>query len=279
MNQVMKEIVLIIGAMKCGTTSLYYYLSEHPEIAEAREKEPHFFSSDDQFSKGLNWYYSLWGNSEASKLSLEASTTYTMQPKYPDVVERLAAVKDCSFRFIYMMRNPFIRIESHMRHLLASGLQKQPGIIEEHLAFSEYAKQLDPYIKTFGRDRIHLLLLEDLENRPKEELRKICDFLRIDPSFRFQRINLVMNSQQTLNLHPWVRKIYNIPFAKSIGKNIPPSIRQSLYKPFSRPKSLDIKLTDSDYNRVLTRLAPDLKRLIEEYEIDVNQKWNISTHG
>jgi hypothetical protein len=274
----MKDITLIIGAMKCGTTSLFYYLSEHPEITGAKEKEPHFFSSDDQYSKGLDWYYSLWDNAERSKIFLEASTTYTMQPKYPSVVERLAAVEDCNFRFIYMMRNPVVRIESHMRQLLAAGHQKQPGVIEEHLAFSEYARQLDPYIKTFGRDRVHLLLLEDLESQPKEELRKICEFLSIDPFYQFQRINLVMNSQQTLNLYPWIRKIYEISFIKLAARNIPPTIRQSLYKPFSMPKSLNIELTDLDQNKILTRLAPDLKRLVDEYEIDVNKKWDVSTH-
>ena len=51
-----KNFALIIGAMKSGTTSLFYYLTEHPEIAEAKDKEPHFFADDDKFAKGMDNY-------------------------------------------------------------------------------------------------------------------------------------------------------------------------------------------------------------------------------
>ncbi|NER51570.1 MAG: hypothetical protein F6J92_33995, partial [Symploca sp. SIO1A3] len=130
------NFAVIIGAMKCGTTSLFYYLSEHPQITAAKDKEPHFFSYDSNFAKGMSCYQALWDWQPEHLIALEASSTYTMHPKYLDVPERIAQVKDAEFRFIYVMRHPFARIESHIRHLLSGGHQTTAEINEEHLAAS-----------------------------------------------------------------------------------------------------------------------------------------------
>ncbi len=270
------DFILIIGAMKCGTTSLFHHLAEHPKIAPAKNKEPHFFSEDNNFAKGMSWYQSLWDFQPEHIMAMEASTTYTMHPKYLNVAERIAQIKDAEFRFIYIMRHPFSRIESHMRHLLSGGHQKKVEVIEEHLAFSEYARQLDIYVKLFGRDRIHLLLLEDLQTDPKTELRNICKFLEIDPDYQFQSLDLVMNSQKTLNLNPALRRLYKIPAVKSVGRLVPPQIRQKLYKPLSRKNPYMIQLSDLDKSLIIKRLQPDLVRLQNEYGLDILRKWKLS---
>ncbi|MBE9039583.1 sulfotransferase [Oscillatoriales cyanobacterium LEGE 11467] len=267
------NFLLILGAMKCGTTSLFHYLSEHPQISPATNKEPHFFSEDRNLAKGMTWYRSLWDWKPQHIIAMEASTTYTMSPKYPNVPERIAQVKDAEFRFIYIMRHPFKRIESHMRHLLSGGHQKTAEIIEEHLAFSEYAKQLDAYTKIFGKDRIYMLLLEDLTKNPKGELQKICQFLQIDPNFQFQNLQLILNSNKTLNLHPALRKLYKMPAVKSVSRLVPTQFRQKLYKPLSRKNSYEVKLSDRDKAFILQRLQPDLDRLETEYGIDIRSKW------
>ena len=112
-------IAIIIGAMKSGTTSLFYYLSEHPEICASKEKELHFFSDDDRFSKGLDWYRSMWSLGPEHKVALEASPTYTMQPYRPDVAARIAALEELDCKFIYIARHPVSRFESHVRHEVA----------------------------------------------------------------------------------------------------------------------------------------------------------------
>lgn len=261
--------------MKCGTTSLFYYLSEHPQVAAAKDKEPHFFSNDRYFSKGMSWYQTLWEWKPENCIAIEASTTYTMQPKYPDAAKRIAEVEDADFRFIYIIRNPLARIESHIRHLLSGGHLSKPEIIEEHIAFSEYAKQMDVYIQFFGRERLHLLLLEDLQKNPKAELRRICQFLQIDPDYEFKSISVVRNSKESLNLHPVLRKLYKNSALKSLGRLISPKIRQKLYKPLSRTDPYDVKLSEQDKATVLERLQPDLARLKVEYGIDVKGKWGL----
>jgi hypothetical protein len=274
------KFVLIIGAMKCGTSSLFHYLAEHPEVAASQDKEPHFFSYDDRFKKGIKWYRKLWQWEPENTIAMEASTTYAMNPKYPNVIDHINELtnelENADFRFIYIMRHPFTRIKSHMIHLLSGGHQKKAEIIEEHLAFTEYARQIDLFVNAFGRDRIHLLLLEDLNRDPLTELQKICHFLNIDPDYEFQSIKLVMNSQQTMNLHPIVRRVYQIPFVKSIGSLVSPEIRQKLYKPFSRKEPYKVSLSAAEKQLILDRLQPDLERLKLEYGIDVDNKWDLS---
>lgn len=266
---------VIIGAMKSGTTSLYYYLAEHPEIAEIKDKEPHFFSMDQVYAKGPEWYRSLWSLEETHKVMLEASTTYAMNPKYPHTLDRIAEAYDENFKFIYVVRNPIKRIESHMRHMLAEGLVKSCEIIDDYIHYSEYARQLDLYAERFGSDRIKTLTLEGLTERPHEILQETCTFLGVDPTYQFERVGTVMNSQQTLNLHPWVRGFYRNPIVKTLVKTISPNIRQALYKPLSRSKPLSAKLDPEQKSFILKRLTPDLQRLRDHYGIDAKAAWGI----
>ena len=99
---------------------LAYFIiyQEHPEIAEAKNKEPHFFSYESSLATGMTGYQSLWNWTAENKIALEASTTYTMQPKYYNVAEKISEMareENADFRFIYIMRQPFKRIESHIR--------------------------------------------------------------------------------------------------------------------------------------------------------------------
>lgn len=121
MNMKIKNFALIIGAMKCGTTSLYNYLAQHPEISACTYKEPSFFSTESNWSKGFEWYYDLWNwDKNRHKIALEASTSYTRIHEYSNAAEKIAAV-DKNFKFIYIMRNPIKRIESHYTYEQALG--------------------------------------------------------------------------------------------------------------------------------------------------------------
>ena len=167
-------------------------------------------------------------------------------------------------------------IESHVRHLLSEGILEKPEIIEEHITFSEYARQLDAYAEVFGRERIHLLLLEDLQKNPQAVLRSVCQFLQIDPDYQFQRIDTIRNSKETLNLHPVLRQLYKTSAIKSLGKFISPQLRQKLYKPLSRKSPYQVNLSEQDKAKVFKRLQPELSRLEADYGIKVQNKWDLS---
>ena len=116
------RFVLIIGAMKCGTTSLYAYLGQHPQVCPSLEKESNFFIAERSWPRGLDWYHALWNWVPGTHtVALEASTGYTKRPMFEGVADRIASV-DADFRFVYLMRDPIARVESHHRHdLLKAG--------------------------------------------------------------------------------------------------------------------------------------------------------------
>lgn len=126
---------LIAGAMKCGTTSLYNYLGQHPEIAKARKKELHFF--DWHYQRGLRWYRSQfplalpgrWAGPGGGGIRTgEASTDYLFHPRAP---ERIAATLP-EVRLIALLRNPVDRAYSHYHHVRKQGAE--PLSFEDALA-------------------------------------------------------------------------------------------------------------------------------------------------
>jgi hypothetical protein len=57
-----KPDFIIVGAQKAGTSSLHYYLSQHPKLVASRPKEVHFFDRDENFNKGRGWYHQAFKN-------------------------------------------------------------------------------------------------------------------------------------------------------------------------------------------------------------------------
>ena len=272
---------IIIGAMKSGTTSLFYYLSEHPEICASKEKELHFFSDDSRFERGLGWYQSMWNPEPTHKIALEASPTYTMQPYRPNVPERIAATEGLKFKFIYIARNPVGRFESHVRHEVAQHQLTGNDVTtlresDEPIAYTQYARQLESYVQTFGKENVHVLLLEDLKKHPQEELQKVCQFLGIDSTYHFQNVDVVRNSKDTLNLHPFLGQIRHLPFVKPLVELISPRTRQSLRVMLSRKDPFEFNLTEQEKQDVIQKLLPDLRQFKQDYGIDVEEKWGIS---
>ena len=187
-GSVLQEPFLIIsGAMKAGTTTLFDVLAQHPEICPSNDKEPGFFSFEEVYSRGMDWYRTLWDSpGEGRKVYMEASTHYTKEPEIPSgayLAERHLA----DVRFIYVVRNPIKRIESHVNFVRMQGMElrgcefSNPHVVN----LTRYMSQLDPYLERFGKERVMVVDFDDLIRKPERSLRKICEFAGIDPSFSF----------------------------------------------------------------------------------------------
>ena len=176
--------LFIIGAMKSGTTSLHNYLNMHPEIAMSDEKEPGYFVEELGLSRGAQWYESLFASGDQYRYRGESSTHYTKLPLYKGVPERIHQFAPDA-RFIYIMRNPFERTVSHYWHAVRDihhGGELRPllkAVIEQpdYLAFGDYALQLEPYVRLFGREAILTLTFESLVRNPQQQLERIFEWL------------------------------------------------------------------------------------------------------
>lgn len=102
----MRPNLVVIGAAKCGTTSLHEYLNAHPQIAMSREKELDFFVAEKNWSRGLDWYEAQF---EDAPIRGESSVSYAAFPEYQGVPERIVrALPDA--RVIYLVRDPVERV-------------------------------------------------------------------------------------------------------------------------------------------------------------------------
>ena len=278
------NFALIIGAMKCGTTSLFSYLAQHPQISPCSEKEPNFFSKDLNWSKGFEWYQDLWDwDSTKHKFALEASVNYTKLHKYIATTDRILSLEKqgINFKFIYIMRNPLDRIESHYNHGQAmswkSTLKPISEGIDLHLIeTSRYAKQIEIYYQKFSADSILLLNFDDLKADPENIITKVCQFLDIDSNYKFEGIDTIHNAnkQRIVYANSW-RSLRKNKLLRSLAQLVPATPKEMVRDRFFSSQIEDkIKLSSEQRSLILSQLKEDLQKLNSEYGVDVSS-WGI----
>ncbi|HSE84300.1 MAG TPA: sulfotransferase domain-containing protein [Thermodesulfobacteriota bacterium] len=187
--------LIIIGAQKCATTSLHYYLNLHPQISMSREKELDFFIAERNWQKGVGWYKSNFTGE--ALLYGESSPSYTTYPLWKGVPERMySLIPDA--KLIYIVRDPVERIISGYLHSrLKSGETRTIGEVlrdfenNRHVLRSRYFMQLGQYLQCYPKSNILVITLEDLHNHTHETLKKVFRYLNVEESFyspKFKRI-------------------------------------------------------------------------------------------
>jgi hypothetical protein len=181
--------LIVIGAAKCGTTSLHAYLDLHPEISMSREKELHFFVDQKNWGRGLAWYESQFD--AAAPVRGESSPGYSAFPLYPGVVERMSKTIPHA-KLVYLVRDPVERIVSHYTHRTVNW--PHMGTLEEALTDahvrewlvtpSRYWLQLERYLTRFPAEQILVIDTDELRASRVEVLARIFAFLGVEPSFR-----------------------------------------------------------------------------------------------
>ncbi len=165
----MNPSFIVIGGMKCGSTSLDYYLKAHPQIAMPK-KELDYFSLN--YQKGSDWYLSKFPASCKTECIFgETSVSYAKFPHHKDVPARIFTDIP-NAKLIYILRDPFKRLVSHYMHNVYADNEKESleNILKSkkesslYVAFSKYFFQIEQYLKYFDPSRIHILTLEDLSN-------------------------------------------------------------------------------------------------------------------
>jgi hypothetical protein len=182
--------LIVIGAQKCGTSVLHYYLSLHPEVSMSRPKELNYFIEERNWSRGIDWYA---GHFDAeAKVRGEASPNYTAFPQHQGVPERMHSVLPDA-KLIYMIRDPLERIAAHWVHNYAK--RREKGTLAETLVHpntsyvtrSKYAMQLERYRAHYPKERILVFQQSELRYQRMETLRRVFEFIGVDPDFTHPR--------------------------------------------------------------------------------------------
>ena len=236
---------LIIGAMKCATSTLHDRLAMQPGIFMTDLKEPNFFSNDEQYSKGMEWYLSHFQAAKQTDICGESSTHYTKLPTYPHTVERIYQ-QFPNVKLIYVMRHPIDRLVSQYIHEWSQrtisvdinrAISKHPELIE----YSRYSMQIEPYLEKFDRGQILPVFFERLLNYKQEELERICNFINYPQKPTWIEEDDVQNaSSQRLKNNKLRDILVETPGLKQIRQNfIPKSWRtwvRSLWQMTKRPE-------------------------------------------
>jgi hypothetical protein len=203
---------IVIGAQRAGTTSLFRYLAEHPDVGVPEEKELHFFTYN--FGKGAEWYREQFP--EDGSVTGEATPYYLFHPR---AHERMAELVPDA-KLLVLLRNPvdraysqwaFVRTEGHeplsFENALEAEEQRLAGEVERMLAdgtyFSfehqyhsylsrgRYAEQLQQWLGAFPRERFLILRSEDLYDDPAGAYAEALRFLGLRPwtPTAFERYN------------------------------------------------------------------------------------------
>jgi hypothetical protein len=197
---------IVIGAAKAGTTALYWYLAEHPSVFMSPVKETNFFAYnlDDagrlvyadpdvhRFPvKTLEGYERLFANAENATAIGEASPLYLESPQAAARIHALLP----DTRIICSLRHPVDRAYSdYLMYLRRRGRQFEPDREltptaawarpdSRWMQVSRYYGQLMRYFEIFPRDRLHVLLFDDITRGALDATQTVYRFLDIDPTF------------------------------------------------------------------------------------------------
>jgi hypothetical protein len=182
---------MLIGASKCGTSTICNHLSQHPDIFMVECKEPQFFSIDSVYDQGIDWYESLYDGVNTEKMIGEGSNTYTMKEVFPKTLDRMVSyfenIQD--LKLIYCVRDPIRRIESYWLELRAHGGESVHYDFNQAVRVnrkwlvdsSNYWQQINVYRSLVPDHNIHIIFFEDFIRSPQEIMSQCFDFLGVDP--------------------------------------------------------------------------------------------------
>jgi hypothetical protein len=273
----------IVGAMKCGTTTLHHMLARHPRVFIPRseifffdiddiQQHPNFFAYENRhwrdfdferdFDANLAWYQRFFASTRPDQLIGEDSTTYLASPKAATRIHRL----NPDARIIVMLRDPTERAYSAYWHLLRGGralfsfedtLRYCP---EQLIDRSLYRHQIQHYVDVFGADRVHVVLLEELVAEAGRVLAEVSRFLGLDqaPPFEATRVH---SNRGSVPRFPRLAILRNRALwrrdSRNFFRHLPemPEVRESALL------SAGLRLLDKVYNRInpLTQDCPPMR--------------------
>ena len=285
--------LFIIGAAKCGTTSLYNYLSGHPDIYMSPDKEPGYFAPDLasdatrealRYGRDLERYLGLFADAGQARRLGEASVRYLRSEQAPQLIHDFQAEPFV----VVMIRNPVDMVYSLHGQRFAEGGEDLADFAEAlsaeadrrkgrriprgaknprlttYLDRARFGQQLPRWFDTFGRERLHVIVLEDFVRDQRAEFRRLLEFLDVDPDYLpvdFQRHNPSHAPRSAT-----VRAILNAQAPRGpIRRLIPQDVRDGLRRQIIRRIRM---LNRKPVKR--PPLSPELRRRLEvEFMDDV----------
>lgn len=208
-----QRFAAVVGAPRCGTTSLARYLGAHPEVCFSAVKEPHFFSQFDlrrlptqELCDTIQKEYlaRYFPAASGTQMLMEGSVTYLYVPEQIEPILRMWP----DAKFIISVRDPFVMLPSLHRRLMYIGDETEADFGRAWALAAERAegkhiprtcfdprwllypeigklgKYVEQFIETVGRERCHIVLFDDFAADPSGEYRRVLSFLGLSDDHR-----------------------------------------------------------------------------------------------
>lgn len=260
---------LIVGAGKSGSTSLYHYINQHPDVFMPDNKEPNFLVADYQKKTNPNCpsylddkrrmvfeydkYCDLFKDAVGKKAVGEATVTYLY--KYQEAIPKIKEYLGADTKIIIILREPVSRTFSNYAYAVELGYEKLSfkealGAEEKRLkdnwasifAYQDqtaYYEQVKAYLEAF--DSVHIVLMEELQSKPSEVMHGVFQFLNLDPvDLDFARTYNPSGIPRFRWLHSFLNQ--SNPLKSIIAKVLSPFISQKKLQELGRTwRSKNIK--------------------------------------
>lgn len=252
--------LLIIGAMKSGTSSLHDYLSLHPDIFMSGPKEIHYFADENYHLKTIDWYKSFFKTDKKIRGCSPQSYTKCHNKFYQHIPERIKKHKP-DVKMIYIVRDPIKRYSSHI--LESYHCDPQEDILyskesDNYLKTSMYYMQLQAYLKYFDLSQIHILSLEDLEKNRLDELNAIFRFLGVEELRDEKLFDFVTNAAETKAIPTVIRHHWLYRLGNKISRKITTKIANRIASNFFAHQLKKQVLTEKEEKELRTKLEEDV---------------------
>jgi hypothetical protein len=267
----------VIGAAKAGTTSLHFYLDQHPQIQMSSVKEPHFFAGPEndipfppERIDDRDEYERLFD--PAFEVRGEASPSYTNAPRRRGVPARIKELVPHA-KLVYMVRDPVERTVSHYRHAVAAGKERRTlrdAVADtadpcSYLAcHSLYGRQLELYLREFPAENAIVIDQAELLDNRGATLREVFSFLRVDDAFTSAKFEAELWRTSDRRASPPGHASFIAGAIAPRTRWIPPRVRKHARRSYERVfwSRLDAaELDDESRARLRELYAGDVERL------------------
>jgi len=269
----------IVGASKCGTTSLYQYLKKIPGIYMSAEKEPNYFSvttvPENSYAlpiRNEKKYLSLFKNVKDEKIIGEATTTYLEDPKAAELIHQISP----NAKILISLRDPIERLFSN--YLMHEGIGRTKKSFHEvienelknefdnykyelKLKRSLYSESVKRYIDTFGKDKVKIIIFEEFVKDTTSTIEEILKFLGLickikNSEFKTYHPDSIARGKISANIQ---RNMLIRKLAKS--GIIPISARRFLRNKVLLKKRSMPKIDDIDRKKLMKFFYDDVQKL------------------
>ncbi len=255
--------LLVIGAMKSGTTSLHDYLSVHPDIFMSTPKEIHYYA-DEFFSKWNEEKYKNFFRTD-KKYAGTSPQSYTKchNKYYQHIPERIH--KDTpDVKLIYIVRDPIERYKSHVLESYYCDVMEDILYSKEsghYYKTSLYAFQLEKYLEFFSMKQIHIVELEELQSNPLDCMNEIFTFLGLEPLQNGDPFTEIKNTADSKGIPKVIRQKMIYRLAKKIHFPAYQKLARKFSSKFMSKQVVKPQLSEEEMTKLKALFREDTQKL------------------